>query len=92
MCWTFGKNKGKGDWSGTVAQAQVQTPVTDVYVYTGKEALKNLTAATVLHEALHNLTRMNDSNLYKLLSGRDLGAQASVVINTVQVQNGCAAQ
>jgi hypothetical protein len=93
VCWTFSKlAKGTGDWNGTVAQAQIQPPATNIYLYTGKEAVKNLTQSTVLHESLHNLTKLNDEQLYKLLTGKDLGLQPSVVINTVLVQNGCAAQ
>jgi len=53
VCWRFSGFKGKGDWSGTVALAQVQPPATNAYLYTGKDALRNLTQSTVLHESLH---------------------------------------
>jgi hypothetical protein len=93
VCWTFSRQgKGKGGWNGTVAQAQIRPPATAVYIYTGKEALKSLTQSTVLHEALHNLTGKTDPELYELLTGKKLGTQPSVVINSVLVQNGCAAQ
>lgn len=67
-------------------------PATNAYLYTGKDALRNLTQSTVLHEALHNLTKLDDDELYKLLTGKELGFQPSAVINTVLVQNACAAQ
>src|SRR5262249_52835735 len=66
VCNTF--SGAGGSWNGTVAQAQVQFPAGDAYFYTGKEALKNLLPSTVLHEALHNLTRKNDADLYHLLT------------------------
>jgi hypothetical protein len=82
--------QANGDWNGTVAQAQIQSPATDAYIYSGKEALKNLTQATLLHESLHRITGLSDADLYKLLSGKVLGTQASALINTVLLQNGCA--
>ena len=94
VCWTFSKlAKGKGDWNSIVAQAQIQPPATDIYLFSGKQAIKNLTQSTVLHETLHNLTRMDDYQLYKLLTGKELDRTwPTSVINTVLIQNGCVAQ
>ena len=51
------------DFSGAskdkvIAAAQTQPPGTDVYINTSK--LKKLTQSTILHEALHNLTGLED--------------------------------
>lgn len=82
-----------GDWNGIVASAQVQPPATDVYFYTGKQALKNITQSTLLHETLHRLTGKNDHDLYKLLTGKELEeGKPTDVINQALVQNGCANQ
>jgi hypothetical protein len=80
----------RGDWSGVVASAQTQPPGTDIYIDTLKDALRNLTQATILHESLHSLTGLNDDDLYHLLSGQILNNRPTVVINTVLEQNGCA--
>ena len=79
-----------GHWSGTVASAQTQPPGTDAYIATQKNALKNLTQATILHESLHNLTGLDDPDLYNLLTGKILPPGPTVIINTVLEQNGCA--
>jgi hypothetical protein len=87
ICSPFWNNRG--DWSGIVATAQTQPPSTDVYFATQKNALKNLTQSTVLHESLHNLTGLDDDDLYYLLSTQHLLLRKSVIINTVLEQNGC---
>jgi hypothetical protein len=81
---------GSRNWSRIVATAQVQPPGTDVYLATQKDALKNLTQATILHESLHNLTGLDDPDLYKLLTGKKLPDGPTAIINTVLEQNGCA--
>jgi hypothetical protein len=73
-----------------VASAQTQPPGTDAYIATQKNALKNLTQATILHESLHNLTGLDDPDLYNLLTGKILPPGPTVIINTVLEQNGCA--
>jgi hypothetical protein len=81
----------------TVAKAQMRFPGTDIYLYTGtrkvlgKNPLQLLTSATVLHETLHNVTGLDDDQLYNALTGLQLNGTASAAINDVLVQNGCAA-
>ena len=81
-----------GSWSGVVASAQVQPPGTDIYLATQMRALNYLTESTILHEALHNLTGLDDNKLYNRLSGTTcgFGNSKSAVINTLLISNGCA--
>ncbi len=80
---------GPGIWSGTVAEAQTQPPATDVYIATQKKALSYLTPVTILHESLHNLTGLDDPDLYNLLTGKKLGPGPTTPINDALQQNGC---
>jgi hypothetical protein len=91
VCSTY--SQANGDWNGIVAQAQIQPPATDVYFFTGKQALNNITQSTLLHETLHRLTSLNDHDLYKLLTGKELEeGKPTDVINNALVQNGCASK
>jgi len=42
-----------------------QSPINHVYYSTQEPAVDNLTQSVVLHERLHNLTRLGDANLYR---------------------------
>jgi hypothetical protein len=64
-----------------IARSHVQLPRTDLYYYTGKEALKLLTQADILRETLHLLTGYDDPTLFKALRGRELLNQPSVLIS-----------
>jgi len=75
-------------WNGTVATSQTQSPGTDTYIATQKNALPYLTPATLLHESLHNLTGLGDDDLYKALTGKTRPPGPTVIINTVLLQNG----
>jgi hypothetical protein len=67
-----------------------QPPGTDVYIATQAKALHYLTQSTILHESLHNLTGLDDGDLYYRLSGQRLCTTCkSDLINVVLVQNGC---
>jgi hypothetical protein len=49
--------------------------------------------STLLHETLHRLTGLNDHDLYKLLTGKELEeGKPTDVINKALVQNGCASK
>jgi Bacterial Ig-like domain (group 2)/IPT/TIG domain/Beta-propeller repeat/Galactose oxidase, central domain len=75
----------------TVAEAQTQAPATDVYFNTKLEK-KYVTQATILHEALHNLTHLGDDDLEILLglpSTASKGAPTDV-IDKVLESNSCA--
>ena len=61
-----------GNWRGITASAQTQPPGTDVYIATQQKAREQLTQATILHEALHNLTGLDDPDLYYALTGKEL--------------------
>lgn len=77
-----------------VAEAQTQPPATDVYINTKSQVLKKyLKQSTVLHEALHNLTRSDDDDVEFLLGLPKTASQgkATDVINTTLVNNGSAA-
>jgi hypothetical protein len=60
----------------------------DVYINTGRDALKQLTQATVLHETLHNDTGLNDPQL-EIFLGLTPTTGATDVINKVLEDNGC---
>jgi hypothetical protein len=90
VCRRFFGN-GPGGWSGTVATAQTQSPGTDAYYATQSAALQHLTQATILHEALHNLTGLGDPDLYMLLTGKNLPAGPTAPISSALVTMGCAA-
>ena len=52
--------------------------------------MKKLTQSTILHESLHNLTGLDDPDLYSLLTGGGtLPAGPTDVINTALIQLGC---
>jgi IPT/TIG domain/Bacterial Ig-like domain (group 2)/Kelch motif/Galactose oxidase, central domain len=75
--------------NGFVAVSQIQPPATDMYVNTFNYKL--LTQATILHEALHNLTRLNDDQLKMLLGlNGNLGQAATDDISKKLEDNGCA--
>lgn len=79
---------------GTVAMAQTQSPATDVYINTTASLLKTyLTQSTILHEALHNLTGLDDDDVETLLGLPPTASKGSPtdVINKTLVANGCAA-
>jgi hypothetical protein len=63
---------------------------TDVYIDSRDWIIQHLTPADILHEALDNLTGLNDADLYFLLTGLKLGQQPSKVISDVLRTNGCA--
>jgi hypothetical protein len=48
-----------------------------------------ITPTTVLHEALHNLTGLDDSDLYHSLTGLQLNGRASSIINSVLLLSNC---
>jgi hypothetical protein len=78
--------------AATVAEAQVQKPATDVYINSRKNVWKNyLTQSTLLHEALHGLTGLNDPGLAETLGTSLTATGATYPINQVLVRNGCAA-
>jgi len=80
---------GSGLGKRTVASAQTQPPGTDVYIATQKSLLKYLAQSTILHESLHNLTGLDDPDLYNLLTGKKLPDGPTTPINTALEQNGC---
>jgi hypothetical protein len=65
-------------------------PATDVYVDSRDWIIQHLTPSDVLHEALHNLTQLNDADLYMLLTGDKLKGLPSSVISKALRDNGCA--
>jgi len=67
-------------------------PATEIYIDSRDWALKRLTAADILHEALHNLTGLSDEDLEKLLTGHGLKGKPSKDISDVLRQQGCALQ
>jgi len=73
-----------------VATAQTQSPGTDAYYATQSAALRYLTPATILHEALHNLTGLNDPDLYLLLTGKKLPDGPTSPISDALATTGCA--
>ncbi|MGO9241049.1 MAG: IPT/TIG domain-containing protein [Bryobacteraceae bacterium] len=76
-----------------VAEAQIQSPATDVYINTRRNVLrKYLSQSTILHEALHNLTSLDDDGLEEYLCLAPTASQGypTDVINKVLIQNGCA--
>ena len=88
VCADFSQN------SGYVAEAQTQPPATDVYVNTNPKIFKKyLQQNTILHECLHNLTRLGDGMLEILLGLPDTTAdgKGTVVINKTLENHGCAA-
>jgi hypothetical protein len=76
-------------WNGTVAIAQIQSPATDIYVATQKEALKHLSKSTVLHETLHSVTGLDDDDLFNALTGGTLPPGPTSPIDVVLQQFGC---
>jgi len=79
-------------WNTVAAVAQVYKnpgPPTDVYVVTLEQALKYMTPDTVLHEALHNLTGLDDNDLYTWLTGKPLPAGPTTPINRTLINCGC---
>lgn len=77
---------------GIVAEAQTQLPANDVYINSNaKVSQKYLTQSTILHEALHGITGMNDSALAEILGTHLTATGASSPINAALVNNGCAA-
>jgi hypothetical protein len=77
---------GWGIWSGVTAAAQAQPTaanpnVTDVYIDSQPNAYKKMTPVTILHEALHNLTRLGDDDLYRKLTGSGLNGRKSFYID-----------
>jgi hypothetical protein len=76
--------------TGTIAEAQVQSPATDVYINSKK--LKSLTQSTILHESLHNLTGLGDDDLEVLLGLLATASKGSPtdVINKILEMNNCA--
>jgi hypothetical protein len=74
-----------------VAEAQVQPPATDVYINSqAKVWSKYLTQSTLLHEALHGLTGLNDPALAEALGTSVTKTGATTPINEALVKNGCA--
>ncbi len=73
--------------NGTVAAAQSHPPATDMYINSFN--YKMVTQGTILHESMHNLTRLSDRGL-KLLLGLRLGGSATDDINHILEENGCA--
>lgn len=88
VCTNFQNNNGV--LPDTVAEAQTQAPATDIYINSLKPMLPLLTQATILHEALHNLTGLGDDDLESLL-GLTPTAGPSDVINYRLEENICAA-
>jgi hypothetical protein len=75
--------------NGTVAMSQVQSPATDMYINTFNYKL--VTQATILHEALHNLTQLSDDPLKVLLGiNGTLGQAVTEDISKKLEDNGCA--
>jgi hypothetical protein len=72
-----------------VAVAQTQAPATDVYV--NSRRMKFFTQSTILHEALHNLTGLEDGDLKALLGLASTSTSATDDINKQLEQNSCAA-
>lgn len=88
MCAAFTNSTN----SITVAEAQLQPPATDVYINTNARVLKKyLTQSTILHEALHNLTGLEDPALAEALGTSPTPGGSTTPINTALVQGGCAA-
>jgi hypothetical protein len=72
-----------------VATAQAQLPATDVYINTVEKVLnKYFSQSTILHEALHNLTHLDDDDL-KVLLGIPVGSSSTNIINEELEKNGC---
>ena len=85
-------NFNPSDTKLTVAEAQLQPPATDVYINTRQKVWKKyLTQSTILHEALHNLTGLEDDALAETLGTRTTSTGGTTTINAVLVSNGCAA-
>ena len=88
VCQTFNVGVNKR----IVAVSQIQPPATDIYINTNpKVRTKYLTQSTILHEALHNLTRLEDDALAEMLGTGVAADGATNTINDVLVRNGCAA-
>ena len=75
VCGKFTSFHGPNGWvpvKGIVTAASqlhplAGGPATDVYINTNPKVLKHLSQATILHEALHNLTGMYDDDLESTL-------------------------
>jgi hypothetical protein len=91
VCGEFWK---QGTWSGTTAVATAAPGWVrqGVYFATQKTAIPRITEATILHEALHNMTGFGDDTLYNLVSGTTggLNGHNSCLINLELIRNGCA--
>ncbi|HTC93459.1 MAG TPA: hypothetical protein VK699_08405 [Terriglobales bacterium] len=70
-----------------VAESQVQLPATDSYY--NRYGKNYIDPSTILHEALHNLTRLDDDDLRKLL-GIKLGGNDTSDIGAKMETVGCA--
>ena len=89
VCSNFNANASSG--TAIVAEAQAQPPSTDIYINTRTKIWKEwLTQSTILHEALHNLSGLNDSALAEILGTSLTATGATNTINKVLVKNGCA--
>lgn len=100
VCGQFVAYRGRSGTSPSpgkvTAAAQIHPPsggqAMDVYINT--KDLKDLTQATILHEALHNLTGRYDDQLEELLgldpNGPDCGNGKSVCITNLLKNVGCA--
>ena len=89
----YGTQSPKGK---VTAASQLKPPAggsaTDVYINTNTKVLTTLVQATVLHEALHNLTGRYDDGLFTLLGLREREncAGGSVCITKKLSDEGCA--
>lgn len=63
-------------------------PATNVYINTNANALKLLSQATIVHEALHNLTGLNDEPLELLLGLDPNGSTQQEIQNGTNCFNG----
>jgi hypothetical protein len=88
VCDVFYDN---GDWNHVTATAQAFAAPwnTDVYIFPKKKGWSLLTPATILHEALHNLTGLDDEDLYMSLTGQPLKTQNTEVITVKLREQGC---
>jgi hypothetical protein len=87
VCGDFWDAHGK--WNKSTAESQLQPPGTDVYIDTLAEALPNLTQGTILHESLHNLSGLDDQDLYQVLTKLNLGLRPTKAITQALEAAGC---
>jgi hypothetical protein len=92
ICVEFLKNTPNQPLITNALAKTYPVPATEIYIDSRDWALKHLTPADILHEALHNLTGLSDEDLEKLLTGHGLNGKPSQEISDFLRQQGCAPQ